>query len=114
MMINRRQNVILTCVFLWAASACQNSVDAPIPQEKFMTVLYDIHTAEGLLETESQNMRDSMSKIYYAQIFQKHGVTQIDFDSTMAIYTRNPTQMDTVYNRLLRIVKAERDTLTKH
>lgn len=112
--VPRTFNIILSCVFLWAGSACQSTPNAPIRQEKLINVLYDIHTAEGLLESESQNVRDSMAKIYYAQIFQKHGVTQIDFDSTMAIYTRNPTQMDTVYNHLLRIVKADRDTLAKH
>lgn len=112
--VPRTFNIILSCVFLLAGSACQSAPDAPIPQEKLISVLYDIHTSEGLLESESQNVRDSMAKIYYAQIFHKHGVTQTDFDSTMAIYTRNPTQMDTVYNRLLRIVKADRDTLAKH
>lgn len=104
--------VLLAFLFVWAA--CQNALDAPVSEEKLVTVLYDIHTAEALLEGESQNMRDSMTKIYYTQIYQKQGITQIDFDSTMAIYTRNPTHLDTVYNRVLRIVKAEKDTLAKH
>lgn len=99
---------------LFVCVACQNALNAPVSEEKLINVLYDIHTAEALLESESQNMRDSMTKKYYAQIYQKHGISQVDFDSTMAIYTRNPTQLDTVYNRVLRIVKAEKDTLAKH
>jgi Domain of unknown function (DUF4296) len=100
-------------VFLGAFFACQNSAKAPISEATLMKVLLDVHTAEALVEGENQNVRDSMAKIYYAQIFQKHNVSRIDFDSTMAIYSRHPTQLDTIYNRLLKTVKAERDSLGK-
>lgn len=100
---------ILLCGFM----ACQSDLAAPIAQDKLIKVLVDIHTAEGLLETETQNIRDSMTRIYYAQILEKHQTNQVDFDSTMAIYSRNPIQFDTVYNRVLRIVGTQRDSFHK-
>ncbi len=94
--------------------ACQNAPNAPVSEEKLTQVLFDIHTAEALVEGEVQDIRDSIARVYYAQICQKHNITQADFDSTMAVYTRNPVLLDTIYNRVLRRVKAERDSLTKH
>jgi hypothetical protein len=99
---------LLGCVLV---VACQNQFEAPISEEKLIAVLADIHTAEAVTQTENQNMRDSATGIYYTQIFEHHGVTHKDFDSTMAVYARYPVQFDSVYSRVSRLVKSQKDTL---
>ncbi len=91
--------------------ACQNNLNTPISEEKMIDVLVDVHTAEAMTESESQRVRDSMAPIYYTQIFEKHGVTRKDFDSTMVIYAHNPERFDSVYSKVLRIINTERDSL---
>ena len=98
---------------LISTTACERGEKAPISEDKLVEVLYDIHTAEALLESESQVHKDSMVKIYYPQIFEKQGITRLDFDSTMAVYSRNTVKLDTVYNRVLRMVAARKDILHK-
>lgn len=94
--------------------ACKNQFDAPIAEDKLVKVLKDVHIAEALLETENQTMRDSFSKVYYAQIFEHHGITRVDFDSTMSVYARYPEQFDSIYSRVERLIKSEKDTLQRH
>ena len=92
-------------------AACQNKFDAPVSEEKLVKILADVHTAEAILETEKQEVRDSMTRIYYAQICEKHGVTKSDFDSTMAIYVQNPEHLDSVYSHVIRTINTQRDTI---
>ncbi len=91
--------------------ACQNNLNAPISEEKLINILVDVHTAEAMTESEITRVRDSMTPIYYAQIYEKHGVTRTDFDSTMVVYAHNPERFDSVYSKVLRIINTERDSL---
>ena len=89
-------------LFIVLLSACQAETKQPLTDEKMVEVLTDLNTAEGVLESEKVGVKDSLSKIYYAQIFDKHKVSRRDFDSTMAILSRNPVALDSIYNRVLR------------
>ena len=115
-MMNKMKNVfrivfmfclLISVVFV----ACQSNLNTPIPEDKLIDILIDVHTAEALTEAESQRVRDSMNPIYYAQIYEKHGVTSTDFDSTMSVYAHNPERFDSVYARVIRRINVERDTL---
>ena len=95
-------------IFIALLSACQTETKQLLTDEKMVEVLTDLNAAEAVLESEKVAVKDSMSKIYYAQIFDKHQVTRRDFDSTMAILSKNPVALDSIYNRVLR--KLERKT----
>ncbi|MBL7818026.1 MAG: DUF4296 domain-containing protein [Saprospiraceae bacterium] len=105
--------LLLCSMSLLSLVSCQPTIEAPIPSEKLVHILVDIHTAEALTESEKQEVRDSMNSIYYEQIFKQHGVTDKDLDSTMTIYARNPVQFDSIYVQVERMVKAKRSELTK-
>ncbi len=98
-------------MFSFVFTACQSNLNTPISEEKLISILVDVHTAEALTETEIQRVRDSINPIYYAQIFEKHGVTSKDFDSTMAVYAHHPERFDSVYSKVQRFINVERDSL---
>ena len=103
--------VLTTCLLLCIVFvACEDRLNAPIPEEKLISILVDVHTAEAMTETEIQRVRDSMNPIYYAQIYEKYGVTSQDFDSTMSVYAHNPERFDSVYSRVQRIINIKRDS----
>ena len=106
-MMKRKLNWLLI-VSLFCS--CQSKIDAPLSEEKLLAVLVDIHTAEALTEGERQNVRDSMNRIYYAQIFEHHGIRKQDFDSTMTIYAHVPERFDSVYSRVERLINQKKDT----
>ncbi len=116
MMNNKMKNifptVLTTCLLLCiVVVACQERLNAPIPEEKLISILVDVHTAEAMTETEIQRVRDSINPIYYTQIYEKHGVTSKDFDSTMSVYAHNPELFDSVYSRVQRIITVKKDSL---
>jgi hypothetical protein len=98
------QSFAIFALFFLAMS-CQNSRKTPISEETFIRILADIHTAEGAAEGELMATKDSLLRTYYAQILKKHGVSSADFDSTFAIYTRQPVAFDSVYSAVMREVQ---------
>jgi Domain of unknown function (DUF4296) len=90
---------------LFVTISCQNMDKTPIPEATFIQILADIHTADGAAEGELMAAKDSLLRIYYAQILKKHGVSPADFDSTFAIYTRQPVAFDSVYSAVMREVQ---------
>ena len=92
--------------------SCKNELKAPVDRETFVRMLTDMHVAEAAAEGEYTPMKDSILKIYYPQILKKYGVTQVDFDSTLAIYSRQPVVFDSLYAQIQRQI-AKIDT-TKH
>ncbi len=105
--------VFALLLFSFFFMSCQNNPKTPISEEKLIDILVDVHTAEAITESETQRVRDSMNLIYYAQIYEKHGVTGKDFDSTMVVYAHYPEQFDSVYSKVLRVINAGRDSLHK-
>jgi hypothetical protein len=87
------------CIFIFS---CQNDGKAPISANTFTLILTDMHIAEASAEGESLSAKDSILKIYYPQILQKHGVSKVDFDSTLAVYSRHPLEFDSIYAGVFR------------
>ncbi len=85
-------------------SSCQNDGKAPISGGTLTHILSDMHIAEAAAEGEFTTTKDSILRVYYPQILQKHGVSKADFDSTLAVYSRNPVAFDSVYANVLREV----------
>jgi len=93
-----------------------------IPQKKFVSVLVDIHLADGMA---MENMRFSDpfvldSASLYQSVFHKHHVTRAMFDSTLQYYTARPDEFQKIYNILTARLKhkenelnAAQDTTTK-
>ena len=99
------------CIFVLIIS-CKNEVKAPVDRDTFVHILTNMHTAEAASEGEFTTVKDSLLKIYYAQILKKHGVRQVDFDSTLTLYSRQPILFDSIYAQVFREI-AKIDT-TKH
>jgi Domain of unknown function (DUF4296) len=105
-------NYFVIALFLLLLMACQNGGKAPISPNTFTLILTDMHTAEAAAEGESMTAKDSILRIYFAQILNKHGVSQVDFDSTLAVYSRKPLELDSIYAGVFREI-AKIDT-AKH
>jgi hypothetical protein len=100
-----KKYVVILIIQITAFFSCQNSNQAPISETTFTHILAEMHTAEGAAEGEFQSAKDSLLRIYYAQILKKHEVSQIDFDSTLAVYSRKPVALDSVYSAVMREIQ---------
>lgn len=71
-----------------------------IPTEILLEVLTDLHYAEAALAGLNPERKDSTAKIYYAQVFEIHGVNEIDFNHDLALLKNNPKQLQGAYQVL--------------
>ena len=97
--------------FRWTLIACLallTSCGKEIPNEiiqpnKMERVLYDYHLMMNLSDN-SKNTEREAQKNY---IFQKHDITQADFDSSMVWYTRETKELMSIYDNLNKRFKRE-------
>lgn len=73
-----------------------------IPEKKMVTLLVDMHVADamGLDYTLSQRQLRIDSATLYGGIFEKHGVTKKQFDSTVSYYTKRPDRLSKLYDKV--------------
>ena len=72
-------------------------------------LLIDLHKTEALLQTCCNTCSNETKAIYYAQVLERHGVTQAQFDSCLAWYTAHPQLFDKIYPKVLKELDKERD-----
>ena len=94
------------CIFVFLVlglSAC-NSYKRKyiIPQNKFVDVLVDIHLADAIaLNYYPQYPGFELDSVeLYGSVFAKHGVTRIQFDSTISYYGARPDEFHEIYTRV--------------
>ena len=85
-------------------TSCGKEIPDEIIQPKKMErVLYDYHLMLSLSDNSKSTEREA-NKNY---IFQKHGITKADFDSSMVWYTRETKELMTIYENLNKRFKRE-------
>lgn len=71
--------------------------------------MVDLHKTDALLQvTGLQFGHNDVADIYYAEVLEKHGVTQAQFDSSLVWYTAHPQLFDKIYPKVLAKLEAER------
>lgn len=76
-------------------------IDAPapaLPADKMVEVLTDVHLAEGLMQGEMIDRKDSLAAVYYRRIWAKHGVEAADFYESYQAYVQRPKEMEAIYD----------------
>lgn len=96
-------------IIAFSITACQ--VKRPktvISDAKMESVLYDYHIAKAMGEQVPYS--DNYKKVLYIEsVFEKHGITQAVFDSSMVWFTRNPEVLTKIYEKVSNKLMAERD-----
>lgn len=73
-------------------------------------ILVDLHKVDGMIQTEGLTYgHDDVTDLYYAQVLEKHGVTQAQFDSSIVWYTAHPVLFDKIYPKVKADLKKEHD-----
>jgi hypothetical protein len=100
-------SIILVFLTIFVFVFCENKTgQLPIPREKVVQILTDIHMADAYVESVNPTMKDSMAKLYYPQIFKHNGITAAVYDTTFALLSKNPVLMKNVYDDVLKNIEA--------
>jgi hypothetical protein len=74
------------------------------------SLLYDLHRTDALLVISgAQHENTGVRNIYYAEVLEKHGVTQAQFDSSLVWYTAHPQLFDKIYPKVVARLKADEE-----
>ena len=94
--------ILIACLAL--LSSCGKEIpDEIIQPSKMEKVLYDYHLTLGMSENSKNTEKEARKKY----IFQKHGITAADFDSSMVWYTRESQELMGIYENLNKRFKRE-------
>jgi hypothetical protein len=97
--------LLFALLIMLALIACQR--DKPgkdiLPPEALVPVLVDIHLLNSIQSSHAFRTiaRDADSIDTHGYIFDKHGVTSIEFDSSIAWYSRHPDLFTEIYDEVV-------------
>lgn len=86
--------------FSYLMSGCKPGVPMDVigPTE-MEEILYDYHIAQAVAETSGDSV--NIRRFRYVQaVFDKHGITEAEFDSTMIWYSKHAVYLQSIYNNL--------------
>ncbi|HFA50788.1 MAG TPA: DUF4296 domain-containing protein [Bacteroidetes bacterium] len=86
--------------FILFFCSCQHEKKLPLPEDKLVPVLMDIHIAEAGLTHLTGTVKDSTAAKYYQQIYTMHGVEEAVVDSCLYYLKRHPARMKKVYDKV--------------
>ncbi len=99
-------SLIITILFIGCSNRPKNVLDT----EEMENFLFDMHLLESSLRTSGHLYRTPREQqFYYAELFDKYGITKADYDSSIVWYTKNPKEYNRIYDKVL----ARIDTLKK-
>lgn len=76
-----------------------------IEEETLINVLADIHMAEAALQALRGSTKDSMSQMYYEQVYEIHQVDSASVASSLEIMREQPERMKAVYDQVMERVE---------
>lgn len=79
-------------------------------KEKMAGILFDVHTAQVIVDRASPSQRDSLNESLWQQIEQLHGMTQSEIQEILQEMKSNPEVMKEILNR----VEQKVDTIKNH
>lgn len=79
--------------------------DDIIQPDRMEHVLYDYHLASGMTVAKNTVQKEA----YRQYVFQKHGINEAEFDSSMVWYTRNSKMLAEIYTNLSKRFQAEEE-----
>jgi hypothetical protein len=93
--------ILLLCIFNFFLSCTQEKIKLQIPDEEMIKILTDLHISEAAILSLNQRTKDSISNIYYQQIFEIHGVTDSVFYSDLKILRNNAERLEAIYQEVM-------------
>lgn len=92
-------------VFFVACTAQQEEVQIPlIPEDQMILLIADLATADAMVELEAlpTNKIIYQKKMsFYKGIFEKHEVSQEEFEQSFLVYSRDLVAFDLMYDKVL-------------
>lgn len=108
MRVSRVDRLLLAAgMALLLLSACSDKRSGDVlPAAKLEAVLYDYHLAQAMINDLPSNQRYKKD-LYFDYVYDKHGVTAAEVDSSLVYYARYPEGLSEIYVNLSKRIEAD-------
>lgn len=107
-MPHRYRYIAFLVLALLALSGCRPK--GILRSGEMREILIDLHKTDAILQvTGRTHTATEIKTIYYAQVLEKHGITQAQFDSSLVWYTAHPQLFDKIYPKVMADLKEEEE-----
>lgn len=97
-MMKRALPLVMLLMLLLAA--CDDRPKDVLSRGKMEDVLYDYHIMQGLINQLPANEREEKAQDYINAVYEKHGITEAQFDSSIVYYNRHSKDLHKIYTNL--------------
>lgn len=95
----RNSLLAITAAMLALASCGEGKHSDVISPKELESILYDYHLAQVMISDLPSSERYK-KELYFDYIYEKHGVTKEQIDSSLVYYARYPEDLSDIYTRL--------------
>lgn len=116
-MIRKNSYILLLAVILIGSifiTSCSRRPKGVLNQKKMENLMVDLHVLEGSLRASGYSYADENKKnVYYRTLFDKYGISQVEFDSCLSWYTKHPKQFERIYANVITRLETLRTDVEK-
>ena len=95
-----RNSLLFLAMASLILSSCGKKENAGvIPPERLESILYDYHLVQVMISDMPSSDRFKKN-LYFDYVYDKHGVTQEEIDSSLVYYARHPEGLSVIYSNL--------------
>lgn len=108
-----RKNFFFAALFTVVGLLCSCKPGVPsdcIGEDELEDILYDYHLAQAMAERKGDSV-NYYRRSYAEAVFQKYGITEAEFDSSMVWYSKHATYLNEIYKRLNERLEADMKAL---
>ena len=87
-------------LLMFLLMACDDRPKDVLSRGKMEDVLYDYHIMQGIIDELPSEEREAKAQDYINAVFEKHGITEAQFDSSIVYYNRHTKDLHKIYSNL--------------
>lgn len=106
----RNKYIVSLCLLAFVLTLGSCRPRGVLSSGEMREVLVDLHKTDAMIQLAGLSYNNQEAKaIYYAQVLQRHGITQAQFDSSLVWYTANPQLFNKIYPKVMADLQAEEE-----
>lgn len=87
-------------LLMFLLMACDDRPKDVLSRGKMEDVLYDYHIMQGIIDELPSEEREAKAQDYINAVFEKHGITEAQFDFSIVYYNRHTKDLHKIYSNL--------------
>lgn len=105
--------LILIATLAVLLTGCDKAPDGIIKESDLADFLYDLYRLEAIIDMNPEAFpTDSVKRVAKQSLFQKHGITQAEYDSSLVWYATNFEAYNTVHKKVMMRLQDDNKELT--